>query len=143
MKAMKSAKKVPLELMLKNMNRFDEEADELYAKLNHIIETETPAKNAKREVHDAFFTKMMELMSKMRECRLDAQKCAVDAAPFMHQKLAATTLTITTDTIKAKPETQMSEDELVDYYAKLRMRPTTIAPLVIDNETGEAVNNDE
>ncbi|MEY9136141.1 hypothetical protein ACVIWV_007287 [Bradyrhizobium diazoefficiens] len=41
-------------------------------------------------------------------------------------------------TIKAKPETQMTPQELADYYRKLRALPASNKPLVIiDNDTGE------
>ena len=43
--------------------------------------------------------------------------------------------------IKAKPETQMTPQELSDYYAKLRMRPASTRPLLIDNDTGEPVQD--
>jgi hypothetical protein len=72
----------------------------------------------------------------MRECRLDAQRCAVDAAPFMHSRRAQVTIKDETKTITAKPETQQSEEELADYFSKLRTRPATVEPLIIDNETG-------
>jgi hypothetical protein len=36
----------------------------------------------------------------------------------------------------------MSDDELADYYNTLRLRPTTVNPLVIDNESGESVHED-
>lgn len=41
-------------------------------------------------------------------------------------------------TIKAKPETKMTQEELADYYNKLRALPPSTKPLVIiDNDTGE------
>jgi hypothetical protein len=40
--------------------------------------------------------------------------------------------------IKAKPETQMTPQELADYYNKLRaLRPSTKPLVIIDNDTGE------
>lgn len=40
--------------------------------------------------------------------------------------------------IKAKPETEMTQDEMIEYWAKLRALPTSTKPLVIvDNDTGE------
>jgi hypothetical protein len=36
----------------------------------------------------------------------------------------------------------ITDDELADYYNKLRMQPTSVNPLVIDNETGEPVHED-
>jgi hypothetical protein len=140
--ALSRVKKVPLETMLKNMERFDEEADGLYSKLSSMIENGKPSSKAPRKEHLEFFDKVMSLMGKMRECRLDAQRCAADAAPYMHQRLAAVQHTMSNDTIKAKPESDMSDEELADYYNKLRLRPTSVNPLVIDNDTGEPVHED-
>ena len=36
----------------------------------------------------------------------------------------------------------MNEDELADYYNKLRLRPTSANPLIIDNDIGEPVHED-
>jgi hypothetical protein len=140
--AMKRVKKVPLETMLKNMERFDEEADGLYAKLSSMIENGKPSSKAPRKEHVEFFDKVMSLTGKMRECRLDAQRCATDAAPYTHQRLAAVQHTVTSDTIRAKPESDMSADELADYYNKLRLRPASPNPLIIDNDVGEPVHED-
>ena len=46
----------------------------------------------------------------------------------MHQRLAAVQHTVSNDTIKAKPELVMSDDELADYYNKLRMGPASANP---------------
>lgn len=137
--AIERIKKVPLEVMLKNMDRFDREADTLYEKLNDLVDNCRPPKSASYEVHKEFLKKVTELMGKMRECRLDAQRCAVDAAPFMHSKRAQITIKEETNTIAAKPETQQDREELIDYYAKLRTRPVTVDPLIIDNDTGVPV----
>jgi hypothetical protein len=40
-------------------------------------------------------------------------------------------------TIKAKPEHNMSPQELADYYNKLRALPSNTKLLVIDHDTGE------
>jgi len=60
------------------MERFDEEADGLYSKLSSMIENGKPSSKAPRKEHLEFFDKVMSLMVKMRECRLDAQRCATD-----------------------------------------------------------------
>jgi hypothetical protein len=134
--AIEKIRKVPLEVMLKNMDRFDREADVMYAKLNDMVDNCRPPKNAPLEVHKEFLREVKDLMAKMRDCRMDAQKCAVDAAPFMHSRRAQVTIKDETKTITAKPETQQSEEELADYFSKLRTRPATVEPLIIDNETG-------
>ncbi len=141
---MKKVKKVPLATMLKNMERFDDEADGIYTQLKSVIENAKPPEKAPRKEHEAFFDKVLELMSKMRECRLDAQKCAVDAAPFVHPKLASVAHTISSAVEKRKAESEMSEEESADYFNRLRLRPTQVNPLtvVIDNETGDVVHED-
>jgi hypothetical protein len=68
--------------LLKNMERFDEEADGLCAKLNDMVENARPSKKASAKEHLELFDKVMSLMGKMRECRLDARRCATDAAPY-------------------------------------------------------------
>jgi hypothetical protein len=140
--AMKRVKKVPLETMLKNMERFDEEADGLYSKLSNLIENGKPSSKAPRREQLEFFDKVMSLMGKMRECRLDAQRCATDAAPYMHQRLAAVQHTVSNDTIKAKPESDMTDEEMADYYNKLRLRPASANPLIINNDIGEPMHED-
>lgn len=40
-------------------------------------------------------------------------------------------------TIRAKPELQMTPQELMEYYRKLCQLPASAKPLVIDNDTGE------
>jgi hypothetical protein len=140
--ALSRLKKVPLETMLKNMEHFDEEADGLYSRLISMIENGKPSSKAPRREHVEFFDKLMSLMGKMRECRLDAQRCATDAAPYMHQRLAAVQHTVSNDTIKAKPESDMSDDELADYYNKLRLRLASAAPLIIDNDVGETMHEE-
>ena len=46
------------------------------------------------------------------------------------------------DTFRAKPEHDMTPDELADYYNKLRMRPASANPLIIDNDVGEPMPED-
>ena len=140
MKVIKDAKKLPLRVMLQNMERFDDEANALYAKLQDMVDNGAPPKSASRREHLEFFDKVMELMSKMRECRLDAQKCAVDAAPFIHPRLSAVAHQVTQDEIK-KPAGDMTSEQKAEYFNQLRLRPASHrpVPIVLDNETGEEV----
>jgi hypothetical protein len=118
------------------MDKFDEEADHLQSKLVDLIDNCRPPKSASRNEHKEFLGMVKDLMSKMRDCRMDAQRCAVDAAPYMHSRLASITVKQENNQITAKPEMQQSEEELADYFSKLRTRPATVEPLIIDNETG-------
>lgn len=58
----------------------------------------------------------------------------------MHPRLTAIQHTVTNDEIRTKPESDMSDEEAADYYNRLRLRPTSVNPLVIDHETGEVVH---
>jgi len=117
--------------MLKNMRYYDEKAE---AAMNWIENRMNDPKAKAPEV--------LALLQEMSEYRMKAQKCACDAAPFVHSKLASITHTVNTDTVVAKHEDEMSDEELADYYNKLRLRPTSHVPLVIDNETSEEVMDD-
>ena len=129
--------------MLKNMERFRRRGQwPVRAKLSSMIENGEPSSKAPRREHLEFFDKLTSLMGKMRESRLDAHRCATDAAPYMHPRLAAVQHTVTSDTIRAKPEHDMTPDELADYYNKLRLRPASANPLIIDNEIGEPMDED-
>jgi hypothetical protein len=89
---------------------------------------------------------VLELLKEMSGYRMNAQKCAVDAASFIHPRLSAVAVKVENTPVHAKPETQMTDDELADYYNKLRLRPTSVEPLnivTIDNDTGEPVHVEE
>ncbi len=141
MKAMSTAKRVPLETLLKNMNRFDEEADMLYANFCGLREMPMPKDPDKAAKH---MLTLIREWSKTRECMLDAQHCAVDAAPFMHQRLSATDINLSVGVVN-KPAGEMTEEQKIDYFNKLRMRPTSHVPLqvTLDNETGDPVEENE
>lgn len=86
------AKRFPLETMLMTMQGFDDEAEGFYAKLNELIESGGPAKNAPSKEHQGFMNSVTEIRGKLRKCRLNAQRCAVAAAPYMHSKRAGITI---------------------------------------------------
>jgi hypothetical protein len=88
-RAIKSSKKLPLEVMLKNMNRFDDEADSLSAELQRLRQVNVSKMTKALIKH---IERLKLVWSAFRECTLDAQKFAVDAAPFMHQRLAMLTV---------------------------------------------------
>jgi hypothetical protein len=123
--------------MLKNMNRFDEEADALYAKYLEIRNSYPEGKSKRALIK--YLRELMGAWGQARECMMDAQHCAVDAAPFMHQRLSASTVSVEDKTIhRARDETAMSDEELASYasyYNQLRLRPTSVKPmLILDNE---------
>jgi hypothetical protein len=118
--------KTPLDVMLRNMRYYDDKAEKAMRWVESRMED---SKTKAPEV--------LALLQEMSEYRMKAQKCACEAAPFVHPKLANIQHNVTTDKVKAKPEDQMSPEELDDYYNQLRMRPTTHVPLIIDNNTGD------
>lgn len=130
----------PIDVMLKNMRRFDEEADGLWSEVMIAMGQMADTIKTSQEKFD-FLDKMTATLGKMRECRLDAQKCAVDAAPFVHAKLSSVSVSVTDDKLSRKSEGAMTDEEKQDYFNKLRLRPVTDTPLsvTIDNETGEEV----
>jgi hypothetical protein len=120
--------KTPLDIMLKNMRYYDDKAE---AAMKWLEAKMANAKSQPLEV--------IKLLTELSEYRMNAQKCAVEAAPYVHPRLATIEHVRKDEAIKAKPESDMSEEELEDYYSKLRLRPTTHVPLVIDNDTSEVV----
>lgn len=136
--AMKATKRVPLGTMLKNMNRFDDEADKLYEKLE-ALRAENPKDKTVKALKD-YLESLRDSWSEWRECAMDAQKCAVDAAPFMHQRLSQANVNVTHENI-VKP-VDMTPEQKSDYYNKLRMRPASHKPLnlLLDNKTGDIVH---
>jgi len=125
--------KTPLDVMLKNMRYYDDKAE---AAMKWVETKLTNPKSQPKEV--------LALLHELSEYRMQAQKCACEAAPYVHPKLASIEHRKVDDRITAKPEVQMTDEELDDYYNKLRTRPTTHVPLIIDNETGdEAVIENE
>ena len=127
--------------MLKNMNRFDEEAEMLYANFTGLRDLPIPSDVGKAAKHALM---LIREWSKTRECMLDAQKAAVDAAPFVHARLSAMAVNVSTDVVQ-KPGGEMTKEQRMDYFNKLRLRPTSHVPLqiTIDNETGDHVEEDE
>lgn len=124
--------RTPLDVMLRNMRFYDEKAE---SAMKWVEEKMQAKKTTPLEV--------LELLKEMSEYRMQAQKCAVDCAPFVHPKLSAIAVKVDNEPIKAKEEGSMTPDELADYYNKLRSRPTSDIPLVvtIDNETGDVVDD--
>jgi hypothetical protein len=124
----------PLDVMLKNMRFYDEKAEAAMLWVeNRMSDPKTQA------------PEVLKLLQEMSEYRMKAQKCATDAAVYVHPKLATIEHKHTTDTVTKPAEEDMSPEELSDYYNKLRLRPTTTTPLtiVIENEEVLVENDDE
>jgi hypothetical protein len=65
----------PLEVMLENMRFFHAEAEELLARVTSGLEDDERSGD------------LLQLLAKLRHFRLEAQRCAVDAAPYLHPRL--------------------------------------------------------
>jgi hypothetical protein len=124
--------KTPLDVMLKNMRYYDEKAE---AAMRWIEQKLGNPKSQPKEV--------LALLKELSEYRMQAQKCACEAAPYVHPKLASIEHIKTDNRIKAKQESDMTDEELDEYYNKLRTRPTTHVPLIIDNDTGDTMIENE
>ncbi len=116
--------------MLRNMRFYDEKAE---SAMKWVQDRMT--------ANDVKAPDVLALLKEMSEYRMQAQKCAVDAAPFVHPRLANTTYKLDDGTLRAKAEGDMTTEEVTEYYSKLRLRPTDVRPLVIDNDTGERVDD--
>jgi hypothetical protein len=71
----------PLDVMLKNMRFYHEEADRLLASILGDV-------SGKKKKPEA----LIEALAKLTSFRMSAQKCAVDAAPFVHATLKSVTV---------------------------------------------------
>jgi hypothetical protein len=67
----------PLEVMLENMRFFHAEAEQLLARITSGLDRGEPSGD------------LLQLLAKLRHFRLEAQRCAVDAAPYLHPRLSA------------------------------------------------------
>lgn len=127
--------RTPLDTMLKNMYFYDDKA----SKLLEILEQKIGDKKVQP-------MELLELLKEMSSFRMSAQKCACDAAPFVHAKLSAIALKVDDSAVRrTMDETAMSDDELSDYYNNLRLRPTSVKPMeiILDNETGQQINEED
>jgi hypothetical protein len=82
--------KVPLRVMINNMLYYDEQAGYL----------EEQFADAMKDFHGKFseagFIKALELFSQISDTRMKSQRCAVDAAPFIHPRLSQMTMDVNT-----------------------------------------------
>lgn len=77
----------PLEVMLNNMRFFHEKAD--------VLQTAVVTKLSKKSLKSEEAMELLEEFKELGENRMKAQSCAVDAAPFVHARLSATTVDAT------------------------------------------------
>lgn len=85
----------PIQVMLRNMRYYDECAEAITEKLAQAAEMMTPEAIAKG---GAEILEVLKLINKMGDFRMKAQECAVDAAPYIHPRLASIDFTPEHDT---------------------------------------------
>lgn len=81
--------KAPLDTMLNNMDYWVEKADELTERTEEVLDalTEAPV-----EQQIELLQELNKSMKGMMAARENAQKCAVEAAPYCHPRLASITM---------------------------------------------------
>lgn len=120
--------KVPLRVMINNMIFYDEKAVHLEGMMADAL-----ADNAKR-FSEKGFIKSLELMTQLGDARMKAQKCACDAAPFLHPRLSAVDMQITK---RDAPRDLTETDEVEKYredFRTLRSAPFIIEQTEVDVE---------
>lgn len=119
---------VPLRVMMNNMVHYVEEANGIEKQFEAQM-----AENAARFSEDGFL-KALELLSKIGDARMKAQKCAVDAAPFIHPKLANITMDVKQQ-VEVRDITEDAEASVfADEFRKIRSQPFIIEQEDIDVE---------
>lgn len=97
--------RTPLEIMLENMLHFQQAAIDAEAILKGLTAEEFTGTEMTPEEQ---FRKLLAEVKKAAGLRLMAQECARDAAPFVHPRLSATSLTV-----EKRDATDWTRDELV------------------------------
>lgn len=109
----------PIEVMLANMRYYHERAESFDHNLTELAEQMTPERI---KAGGAETIQLLQLVAKVGEFRMKAQECAVDAAPYVHPRLAALAMKVSTgDSKKAPAEItqQMTAKVAAESYAQL------------------------
>lgn len=81
--------KVPLRVMINNMLYYDEQAVYLEEQFSEAMADHVKSFSEKG------FIKALELLAQVSDARMKSQKCAVDAAPFLHPRLSQISMDVT------------------------------------------------
>ena len=109
----------PIEVMLHNMKYYHDRAADLDAKLEEVATLMTPQALA---AGGAEVLNVLHLIKDIGEFRMKAQECAVDAAIYVHPRLAALAIKVSSgDSKKPLPEITkaMAPQLAADAYAQL------------------------
>lgn len=123
--------KLPLRLMIKNMCFYDEKATYIEEQFHDAM-----ADNVKR-FSEKGFLRALELFTQLGDMRMKGQKCAVDAAPFLHPRLSAIEMQVHHS---EKPKDLPADDEAQhfrDDFRKLRTVPVIAQDDVEVEDAGE------
>lgn len=80
-------KRLPLDVMIENMIHYQDDARGAQAELAEVFAA------GKFQMDKDEWMKAIELLAQVGDTRMKAQKCAVDAAPFIHAKLSSIAFT--------------------------------------------------
>jgi hypothetical protein len=127
-------KRLPLHIMMENMHYYQDEAIAKQAEFEAaIVEV---AKSMSQET----YIKALQLFAQIGDARLRAQKCAVDAAPYVHARLSS----ITMDVTGHEHPRDLPEDAEVarfrEEFRRLRSQPY-IPPIVEGESTPVTATN--
>ena len=128
--------KVPLRIMLLNMDYYDEEAQS-YERIIH-------EKIAEIKMDGDQLLECLRLMEKLGDARMKAQHCAMQAAPYMHARFAH--IHHTSEKVE-QPKVLPPDDmeKVREEYRRLRAMPFVPPPAseMIDITPGELIDADE
>lgn len=125
--------KVPLRVMINNMIFYDEKAVSLEEQFADAL-----ADNAKTFKPEQFL-KAMEIFSQLSDARMKAQKCACDAAPFLHPRLSAVDMQITKREAPRDIKPDADVEKYREDFRQLRSAPFIIEQTEVDvDETEES-----
>lgn len=112
------AGETPLDIMLENMRFYHKQAEVIYNEVDWLL--------AKAKTDNVDFEQVKELterIEKMGRYRDKAQGCAVDAAPFIHPKLAAIQVSGQVDSNVKMLATTMTDQEAIEAYRQALAAP--------------------
>lgn len=95
----------PIDVMLGNMRYYHDRAEDFDKKLEQIAEVMTPQQIA---AGGEQVMNVLRLVAKIGEFRMKAQECAVDAAPYVHPRLAALAIKVESGNSK-RPSTEITK----------------------------------
>lgn len=133
---------LPLRVMVGNMKHYMEEGLALEVKMQSALaeyaamivgDRKTKREERKRQLDQV--ERIVELFARASDNRMKGQKCASDAAPYLHPRLSNVDVNVNRGSVhprdvKVDPN---DEEQLVDNYLQLRSMPYEV-PLATDEQ---------